>query len=135
MTHDTEHDLWTLRPGAPRMSAWDCNLVGFRAAGVDGDLGRVTATSGERGGSYVVIDLGGRESGRWVLGRKVLVPGQFVRDVDHSAEVLRLDLSVDDVRGAPSYVEDGGFAGGRPGSERHFAPLAAAVTQDRPRRP
>ncbi len=113
-------DLWTLRRDAPRMSAWDADLKGFRVVGTDGDVGVVVATSGERGRSYVVVDIG-----QWVLGRRVVIPARFVRDVEHSSEALYVLLSREQVRSAPPYDPALGHERHRPSAEAYFAPIVA----------
>ncbi len=113
-------DLWTLRRDAPRMSPWDADLVGFHVHGLDGPLGIVVATSGERGRSYVVAD-----TGQWLLGRHVLIPGQFIRDVDHSSETLYVLLRREEVRGAPAYDAPAGLDEHLPVADAYYAALAA----------
>lgn len=113
-------DLWTLRRDAPRMSPWDADLKGFRVIGTDGEVGVVVDTSGERGRSHVIVDIG-----HWVFGRRVVVPGRFVRDVDHSSEVLHVLLSREDVRSAPPFDERAGHDVHRALAEAHFAPIVA----------
>ena len=113
-------DLWTLRRDAPRMSAWDADLTGFHVLGTDGEVGVVVATSGERGRSYLVLDIG-----HWVFGRRVVIPARFVRDVEHSSETLHVTLSRDDVRQAPPYDEVVGHDAHRAAAEAYFGPIEA----------
>ena len=113
-------DLWTLRREAPRMSAWDADLTGFHVVGTDGDVGVVVATSGERGRSHVVLDIG-----QWVFGRRVMVPAHFIRDVDHSSETLYVVLSREQVRSAPPYDERVGPDAHREAAETYFAAIEA----------
>lgn len=116
----TGTDLWTLRRDAPRMSVWDADLTGFRVIGTDGEAGVVVKTSGERGHSHVVVDIG-----QWVFGRRVLIPGRFVREVEHSWEALYVLLSREQVRAAPPYDPRVGPDAHRAAAEAYFAPIAA----------
>jgi hypothetical protein len=116
----SSQELWTLRRDAPRMSVRDADLTGFQVVGVDGVVGVVVSTSGESGRSHVVVDIG-----QWFFGRRVVIPGRFVRDVDHSSEALYVRLSREQVRAAPPYDPVAGHDGHRALAEAYFGPIAA----------
>jgi hypothetical protein len=90
-------DLWTYPDSVGRL-----DLTGFDAEAVDGEIGTVEGTSLEAGAGYLVID-----TGRWIFGRKVLIPAALVERVDRDEETVYIGRTKDEIEHAPEFHEDG----------------------------
>ena len=87
-------DLWTYRD-----SAWIGNaLVGLTVEATDGEIGTVDEATDESGGSWIVVD-----TGRWILGKKVLLPAGVIARVDLDEERVYVDRTKDEIENAPQY--------------------------------
>jgi hypothetical protein len=65
--------MWTYRD-----TAWSgTNLDGFEVEASDGGIGKVDEATNEVDGSYIVVD-----TGPWIFGKKVLLPGGVIETVD-----------------------------------------------------
>ncbi|MEO3779182.1 PRC-barrel domain containing protein [Micromonospora sp. B11E3] len=91
-------DPWSYRD---RSSVTDVDLVGYRVEATDGGIGRIDSASHEVGGSYLVVD-----TGRWIFGRKVMLPAGTVSHVDHDAREVHVDRTRDQIKAAPEYDEN-----------------------------
>ncbi|WP_424215177.1 hypothetical protein ACN20G_25655 [Streptomyces sp. BI20] len=76
-------------------------FAGFTVTCVDGPVGTVDGHAHEVAGSWLVVDIGTR-----LTGRVVLVPREAVVEVDEVAREIRLDLDRERVRAAEEYVRD-----------------------------
>jgi hypothetical protein len=90
-------DLWTYPDSVGRL-----DLTGFDAEAVDGEIGTVEGTSLDAGAGYLVID-----TGRWIFGRKVLIPAALVERVDRDEETVYIGRTKDEIEHAPEFHEDG----------------------------
>jgi hypothetical protein len=90
-------DLWTYRDTTWRGAA----LVGLDVEATDGSIGKVDEASDDAGASCIVVD-----TGKWILGKKVLLPAGVVDRVDLDEEKVYVRLSKDEVKDAPEYDED-----------------------------
>lgn len=91
-------DPWSYREPAGTSGA---DLVGYTVAATDGSIGRVDAASAEVAASYLVVD-----TGRWIFGKKVMLPAGVVEHVDHEQRTVTVDRSKDQIKAAPEYDED-----------------------------
>jgi hypothetical protein len=89
-------DLWTYPDSVGRL-----DLTGYDAEAVDGDIGTVEGTGLDAGAAYLVID-----TGRWILGKKVLVPAALVERVDRDDETVYIGRTRDEIEKAPEFDED-----------------------------
>jgi hypothetical protein len=89
-------DLWTFRDTTWRGNA----LIGLEVEAVDGDIGKIDEATDERG-SCIVVD-----TGKWIFGKKVLLPAGVIRNVDLDAEKVSVDLTKDQIENAPEYDPD-----------------------------
>ena len=89
-------DLWTYPENVGRL-----DLTGYDAEAVDGDIGTVDSTSLDAGVGYVVVD-----TGRWIFGKKVLIPAALVERVDRDDETVYIGRTKDEIQNAPEFDED-----------------------------
>jgi hypothetical protein len=89
-------DLWTYPDSVGRL-----DLTGYDAEAVDGDIGTVEGTSLDAGAAYLVID-----TGRWIFGKKVLIPAALVERVDRDDETVYIGRTKDEIEKAPEFDAD-----------------------------
>jgi ribosomal 30S subunit maturation factor RimM len=80
------------------------DLVGFKVAATDGDIGKVDEAAYEAGTSGPVVD-----TGPWIFGRKVLLPAGVVERVDTDEGKVYVDRTKDQIKDAPEYDENAGI--------------------------
>jgi hypothetical protein len=87
---------------AYRETTWtQRDLAGYKVEARDGDIGKIDKTSNDVGSACIVVD-----TGRWILGKKVMIPAGAVRDVDPDTETVFVDRTKDEIKDAPEYDED-----------------------------
>ena len=91
-------DLWTY-PEATGVGTLD--LTGYSVEATDGSIGKIDEASNDAGASYIVV-----ETGRWILGKKVVLPAGVVERVDHDEERVFVNRSKDEIKNAPEFDED-----------------------------
>lgn len=79
------------------------DLVGYRVAAADGQIGKVDRASYEVDASYLVVD-----TGPWIFGKKVCLPAGVVNHVDHDERTVHVDQSKNQIKSAPEF-EEGGY--------------------------
>lgn len=89
-------ELWAYPESVGRL-----DVTGYDAEALDGDIGTVDETSLEVGAGYLVID-----TGRWIFGKKVLIPAGLVERVDRDAETVYLSRAKDEIESAPEFDAD-----------------------------
>ena len=90
-------DLWTYNDSALVGNA----LVGLEVVAVDGEIGKVDEATDDAGTSGVVVD-----TGRWILGKKVLLPAGTVNHVDRDERKVYVDRSKEQIKSAPEFDSD-----------------------------
>ena len=99
-------DLWTYRDEIKRGRAGSAlgveklDLSGYSVETRDGEAGKVDQAAYEDGRSFLVVDTGPP-----LLGKKVLIPGALVRQIDQVAQSLELEMTKDALESAPE-VDD-----------------------------
>jgi hypothetical protein len=89
-------DIWTYRE-----QTWSgTNLTGFSVEATDGGIGKVDEATSEVGGSYIVVD-----TGPWIFGKKVMLPGGVIDRVDPAEETIYVNRTKDEIKGAPEFDE------------------------------
>ena len=92
---------------ATRWQPWDYrdtkwvsarNLVGYKVAALDGEIGKIDDATYDVGTSYLVVD-----TGPWIFGRKVMLPAGVVRNVDHDRQVVHVERSKDQIKNSPEF--------------------------------
>lgn len=89
-------DLWAYPESVGRL-----DLTGYGAKAVDGDIGTVDETSLDVGAGYVVID-----TGRWIFGKKVVIPAGLVERVDRDDETVFIGRTKAEIESAPEFDQD-----------------------------
>jgi hypothetical protein len=111
----TTLDVWTYRAGIV-----GTDLVGYDVEALDGGIGRVDEASDDVGASYIVVD-----TGRWIFGRKVMLPASVNDRVDHSAEKVWVSRTKNAIENAPEFDEAQGDDEYRSELGRYYARGAA----------
>jgi hypothetical protein len=89
--------IWTYRD----MTLNQRNLAGLSVEAVDGSIGKVDEATNDVGASFIVVD-----TGKWIFGKKVMLPAGVVRDVDLDTETVFVNRTKDQIKNAPEYDED-----------------------------
>jgi len=92
-------DPWNYRQDAGYTEGSD--IVGYKVAATDGDIGKVDKATHETDASSIVVD-----TGPWILGRKVLLPAGVVQRIDHAEEKVYVDRTKEEIKNAPEYDAD-----------------------------
>ncbi len=77
------------------------DLVGFEVEAADGSLGRVERQVSDAGRQHLIVD-----TGVWLFGRSVLLPGGAVTEVDAERGVVTTAFTKEQIKGAPRFVTD-----------------------------
>ena len=77
------------------------NLGGLSVEAVDGSIGKVDDATNDVGGSFIVVD-----TGKWIFGKKVMLPAGVVSRVDLDTETVFVNRTKDQIKNAPEYDED-----------------------------
>ena len=95
-------DIWTFRTDE---QLGDIDVTGYSVEATDGGIGKIDEATYEVGGSYLVVD-----TGPWIFGKKVLLPAGVVDRIDPESETLFVSRTKDEIKSAPEYDEERGFA-------------------------
>ena len=93
-------DLWTFTVATPQVDLTSIDLSGFSVEARDGGIGKVDEATHEAGGSFIVVD-----TGPWIFGKKVMIPGGVIRDIDLDTETVFVELTKDEIKNAPEFDE------------------------------
>ena len=88
-------DLWDYRV---EVDTSGLDLVGYDVEATDGHIGKVDESSAAVGDSYLVVD-----TGFWIFGKKRVIPARTVKQVNLDTKVVYLDMTKDQVKGAPDH--------------------------------
>lgn len=75
-------------------------IIGYQVRCIDDDIGKVDQASLSTDDSHIVVD-----TGFWIFGKKRLIPAGVVIDIDHVAQSVRVNMTKDQIKHAPEYVE------------------------------
>jgi hypothetical protein len=89
-------DLWTYPETVGRL-----DLTGFEVEATDGSIGKVDEATYDMGSSYIVVN-----TGIWIIGKKVLLPGALIERVDRDDEKVYVSRTKDEIKQAPEFDED-----------------------------
>jgi hypothetical protein len=92
----TQAEVWIF--GATSQSAVD--LTGFKVEASDGEIGTVDEATREGRSGYLIVD-----TGPWIFGKRVMLPGGVIRDVDLDAETVFVDRTREEIKNAPEFDE------------------------------
>jgi hypothetical protein len=93
----TEQDIWRYRSGLEISS----DLTGFSIEALDGGIGKVDESTSEVTGSFLVVD-----TGPWIFGKKVMLPGGVIDRVDYDTETVFVNRTKDQIKDAPEFDEN-----------------------------
>lgn len=80
-------DAWSYREASGYAEGSD--LVGYKIAATNGDIGKVNEANYETGAASIVVD-----TGPWILGRKVLLPAGVVQRIDNEDRKVYVDCGL-----------------------------------------
>ena len=90
-------DMWTYR-----QTTWSqMDLTGFGVEAIDGSIGKVDEASNEVGSSFIVVD-----TGPWIFGKKVMLPGGVIHDVDLDAQTVFVNRTKEQIKSAPRFDKE-----------------------------
>ncbi|MFG2651933.1 PRC-barrel domain-containing protein [Streptomyces sp. NPDC048436] len=92
-------NMWGYQPTTGHSAG--ASLVGYKVEATDGSIGKVDKHSDEVGSSYLVVD-----TGVWIFGKHVLLPAGTVRQIDAAEEKIYVDLTKDQIKGAPEFDKE-----------------------------
>jgi hypothetical protein len=88
-------ELWNYRHD---IEVNDVDLVGYDVEATDGRIGKIDESSAEVGSAHLVVD-----TGFWIFGHKRVLPARAVKQINHDDQVVFIDLTKDEVKGAPDH--------------------------------
>ena len=91
-------DVWTYREGILAPGASPRNVVGYSVEARDGSIGKVDDATFDAGSSHLVVD-----TGPWIFGKKVMLPAGVIENVDHDREMIFVERTKDEIKGAPEF--------------------------------
>jgi hypothetical protein len=98
----TTTEAWTYRDvdalGVDMTRGMD--ITGFDVEARDGGIGKIDEATYDVGSSYVVVD-----TGPWIFGKKVMLPGALIERVDLDAQAVYIDRTKDEIKDAPELDE------------------------------
>src|SRR6478672_4257121 len=77
------------------------DLSGFSVEALDGGIGKIDDATYDVGQSFIVVD-----TGKFIFGKKVMLPAGVVRDVDLDTETVFVNRTKDQIKNAPEFDED-----------------------------
>jgi hypothetical protein len=91
-------EVWTFRSGPePDLDS----LTGYEVEATDGGVGKVDSATADTIGSYLIVD-----TGKWIFGRKVLLPAGVVERVDTDEQKVYVDRTQEEIKNAPEFDAD-----------------------------
>jgi hypothetical protein len=93
---DNRYTAWNYRPSAGFRPGVD--LVGYKIAAADGDIGEVDHAIYDTDSACLVVD-----TEPWILDRKVMLPAGVVEWIDSDDHKVYVDRTRDQIRDAPEY--------------------------------
>jgi hypothetical protein len=90
--------LWAYRDTGWALA--ESPIAGYSVEARDGSIGTIDEATYEVGSSYVVVD-----TGRWIFGKKAMLPAGAICEVDHDARTVRVSASRDEIKDAPPFDE------------------------------
>jgi hypothetical protein len=96
---DNIYNAWNYRPSAGFRPGTD--LIGYKIAAVDGDIGRVDQAIYGVDAAFLVV-----ETGRWMTGRKVMLPAGVIERINPDEQKVYTDRTKAQIEDAPEYDAD-----------------------------
>ncbi len=87
-----ETEIWRYRD-----ESWtSMDISGFGVEAIDGSIGKVDRATSDVAGSSLVVD-----TGPWIFGKKVMLPGGVIDRIDMNDEKVYVNRSKDEIKNAP----------------------------------
>jgi hypothetical protein len=77
------------------------DLTGFDVEATDGHVGKIDEATMTDGASCLIVD-----TGFWIFGHKRMLPAGVVRAIDVDEQKVFVDMSKDEIKGAPDYDDE-----------------------------
>lgn len=77
------------------------DVIGYDVHATDGSIGKIDESTLDAGRQYVVVD-----TGFWIFGKKRVVPGRAVRQIDLDGRKVFVDMTKDEVEAAPDHHDE-----------------------------
>jgi hypothetical protein len=99
-------DIWRYRE-----DTWSgIDTTGYKVEALDGSIGKVDRATNDVAGSTIVVD-----TGPWIFGKKVVLPGGVIDRIDPDDETVYVNRTKDEIKNAPEFddsmVADEGYRG------------------------
>ena len=78
----------------------ESGLIGYEVEATDGGIGKVESETLNVEANRLVVD-----TGFWIFGSKRVIPVGMVKQVDREAETIHIDMTREQVKNSPEYVE------------------------------
>ena len=82
-------------------------LTGYSVEAMDGSIGSVDEATWDTEADHIVVD-----TGKWIFGRKVLIPAGMIELIDLENQSVHLGLTREQIKNGPEYDESRHAAGG-----------------------
>ena len=76
------------------------DVTGFGVEATDGSIGKVDKATYEDNAHHLVVD-----TGPWIFGKKVVLPGGVIERVDVEAEKVYVNRTKDQIKDSPKFGE------------------------------
>lgn len=92
-------DIWNYRN-----PAWldGGDLIGYDVETGDETIGKVVEAHSEPGHARIVVD-----TSHWIFHSKRMIPAGAIVHVDHDAKVVGVNLTKEEIKGAPAHHDEG----------------------------
>ena len=93
-------EVWGYRDTTLGSELSAANVVGYSVEAIDGSIGKVDEATFDTTAGYIVVD-----TGPWIFGKKVLLPGGVISNADHNEERVFVNRTKDQIKNAPEFEE------------------------------
>ncbi|MFN8081651.1 MAG: hypothetical protein U0Q19_19000 [Kineosporiaceae bacterium] len=93
-----DNSLWNY-PGA--LTPGGVDLVDYQVEARDGSIGTVDEATVDVDSAHLVVD-----TGKWIFGRKVVIPAGLVTEVDEAGHKVWVDLTKEQIKDSPEFDAD-----------------------------
>jgi hypothetical protein len=97
------YDIWTFRDRSElgsNVMETHADISGFQVEALDGSIGKVDEATYDVGRSHIVVD-----TGPWIFGKKVILPGGIVTGIDETEEQVFVNRTKEQIKNAPEFDE------------------------------
>ena len=98
MERTTAYETWVFRDTSITTSLSKEQITGYGVEAIDGSIGKVDDATLEADSGHIVVD-----TGPWIFGKKVMLPGGVIKSVDHEQEKIFVNRTKDEIKNAPEF--------------------------------